>query len=139
MRCFAPFFALSALALIAAAGGRFELFRQAAAPTNERFVTRDITWSCGPDACQGTTQESRPLVLCQSLAKRAGRSTVSSSMAAHLRRRAREVQRCQPRRTRRRSQPNKLSPGGRPSLPLRGPLPFALAQQRAQSPILGTC
>jgi hypothetical protein len=44
-----------------------------AAPTSERFIARDITWNCGPDACQGATDESRPLVLCQSLAKRAGR------------------------------------------------------------------
>ena len=44
-----------------------------ATPTSERFIARDITWNCGPDACQGATNESRPLVLCQSLAKRAGR------------------------------------------------------------------
>jgi hypothetical protein len=44
-----------------------------AVPTSERFIARDITWNCGPDACQGATAESRPVVLCQSLAKRAGR------------------------------------------------------------------
>jgi hypothetical protein len=44
-----------------------------AVPTSERFIARDITWACGPDACQGATSESRPLVLCQSLAKRGGR------------------------------------------------------------------
>ncbi len=44
-----------------------------AVPTNDRFIARDITWRCGPAACQGSTQESRPAVLCQSLAKRAGR------------------------------------------------------------------
>ena len=43
-----------------------------AAPTSQRFITRDIVWTCGPDACQGATDESRPAVLCQSLAKRAG-------------------------------------------------------------------
>ena len=43
-----------------------------ATPISERFVARDITWACGPDACQGSTLESRPVVLCQSLAKRAG-------------------------------------------------------------------
>jgi hypothetical protein len=42
-------------------------------PTSGRFIARDITWNCGPDACQGATAESRPVVLCQSLAKRAGR------------------------------------------------------------------
>lgn len=44
-----------------------------AAPTSTRFIARDITWNCGAAACQGATDESRPLVLCQSLAKRAGR------------------------------------------------------------------
>ena len=44
-----------------------------AAPASGRFIARDITWNCGPDACQGATDESRPVVLCQSLAKRAGR------------------------------------------------------------------
>jgi hypothetical protein len=42
-------------------------------PTSERFIARDIVWTCGPAACLGATQESRPAVLCQSLAKRAGR------------------------------------------------------------------
>jgi hypothetical protein len=45
-----------------------------AAPVSEaRIVARDIVWNCGPDSCQGSTEESRPLVLCQSLAKKAGR------------------------------------------------------------------
>ena len=41
-----------------------------AIPTSERFIARDIIWNCGPAACQGATDESRPVVLCQSLAKR---------------------------------------------------------------------
>jgi hypothetical protein len=41
-------------------------------PTSGRFIARDITWNCGGAACQGATEESRPVVLCQSLAKRAG-------------------------------------------------------------------
>ena len=44
-----------------------------AAPATERIIARDINWACGADACQGATDESRPAVLCQSLAKRAGR------------------------------------------------------------------
>ena len=39
---------------------------------SKRIVARDISWSCGPAACQGATSESRPLVLCQGLAKKAG-------------------------------------------------------------------
>lgn len=43
--------------------------------TQARINAADISWSCGPDACQGSTEESRPLVLCQDLASRAGRLT----------------------------------------------------------------
>ena len=42
-------------------------------PVSQRIIARDISWSCGSDACQGATQESRPAVLCQGLAKRAGK------------------------------------------------------------------
>ena len=42
-------------------------------PTTERFIARDIVWNCGPAACQGATEQSRPAILCQSLAKHAGR------------------------------------------------------------------
>jgi hypothetical protein len=44
-----------------------------AAPVSEtRIVARDIVWTCGASACQGSTESSRPLVLCQSLARKAG-------------------------------------------------------------------
>jgi hypothetical protein len=43
------------------------------APAAKRLVAGGINWNCGPDACLGSTDESRPLVLCQGLAKRAGR------------------------------------------------------------------
>jgi hypothetical protein len=43
------------------------------APTSGRIVARDINWACGAGACQGATAESRPAVLCEALAKRAGR------------------------------------------------------------------
>ena len=65
--------AFSALALTATAAGASSYSAKPASPTSERFITRDITWNCAADGCQGATQESRPLVLCQSLAKRAGR------------------------------------------------------------------
>ena len=41
-------------------------------PDSARIIARDISWTCGPDACQGRTAESRPAILCQGLAKRAG-------------------------------------------------------------------
>jgi hypothetical protein len=44
-----------------------------ATPMNGRVIARDISWHCGAAACQGSTEESRPLVLCESLARRAGR------------------------------------------------------------------
>lgn len=45
-----------------------------AAPTGAtRIVARDIVWTCGPSACQGSTESSRPQVLCQSLARKAGK------------------------------------------------------------------
>lgn len=44
-----------------------------AAPTSERFIARDIVWACGSDACQGATEDSRPVVLCEGLARHAGR------------------------------------------------------------------
>jgi len=44
-----------------------------AAPTMQRIIARDISWQCGADGCQGATAESRPVVLCESLAKRAGK------------------------------------------------------------------
>jgi hypothetical protein len=65
--------ALAALAFTATAAGASSYSAKPATPLSDRFVTRDIVWSCGPAACQGSTEESRPLVLCQSLAKRAGR------------------------------------------------------------------
>jgi hypothetical protein len=64
---------LSAAALAVSPATAATYSAKLAVPTSERFIARDITWNCGPDACQGATNESRPLVLCQSLAKRGGR------------------------------------------------------------------
>lgn len=43
-----------------------------AAPVEGKIIGRDISWACGPAACSGNTDASRPVVLCQDLAKRAG-------------------------------------------------------------------
>jgi hypothetical protein len=64
---------LLGLALAAAPAGAATYSATLANPTTGRFIARDISWNCGPAACQGATEESRPAVLCQSLAKRAGR------------------------------------------------------------------
>ena len=64
---------LSAVAFAAAPVAASTYSAKPAVPTTERFIARDITWTCGPAACQGASEESRPAVLCQALAKRAGR------------------------------------------------------------------
>ena len=38
----------------------------------KRIVVRDIVWNCGPVDCTGATEDSRPLVLCQVLARKTG-------------------------------------------------------------------
>ena len=66
--------ALSATALVAAPAAAATYSAKPATPANgAKIVARDIVWKCGPDACVGSTANSRPLVLCQSLAKKAGR------------------------------------------------------------------
>lgn len=64
---------LTALALAAAPAAAANYSATLGMPASGRFITADITWNCGPAACQGATDESRPVVLCQSLAKHAGR------------------------------------------------------------------
>lgn len=66
--------ALSALALVAtpAAAANYTA-RPAAPPAESRIVVRDVLWACGPASCAGATANGRPLVVCQALAKKAGR------------------------------------------------------------------
>ena len=47
--------------------------KPAAAPTSAKIVGKDISWARVGDSYRGTTEASRPLILCQDLAKRAGR------------------------------------------------------------------
>lgn len=65
--------ALSAIAVLASPAAAASYSAKLAAPTTQRIIARDITWQCGADACQGSTAESRPVVLCESLAKRGGK------------------------------------------------------------------
>ena len=44
-----------------------------AAPAAAKIIGKDISWNCGANGCQGATETGRPLVICQDLAKRAGR------------------------------------------------------------------
>ena len=68
-----PFFALAALALSAAPAAAATYSATLSVPANGRFIARDISWDCTGASCRGATENSRPAVLCQSLAKRAGR------------------------------------------------------------------
>jgi hypothetical protein len=67
-----PALALCGLACLAAPVSASSYSARLAKPTTDRFIARDIVWTCGPAACQGSTEESRPAVLCESLARRAG-------------------------------------------------------------------
>jgi hypothetical protein len=95
-----PILALSAIALAAAPAAASSYSATPGAPASGRFVTRDIVWNCGPAACQGATDESRPLVLCQSLAKKVGRIDVfladGRSLAAEELNRCNAVAKAQP-------------------------------------------
>ena len=68
-----PALLVSALAIAATPAAAASYSAKLAAPTSGRIVARDINWACGADACQGVTQESRPSVLCQALAKKVGK------------------------------------------------------------------
>ena len=66
--------ALSAAALAASPAPAASYSAKPASPAKaERIAVRDLVWACGPELCTGSTRNSRPLVLCQGLAKRAGR------------------------------------------------------------------
>ena len=47
--------------------------KPATAQAPSRIIASNISWACGADACRASTEESRPAILCQGLAKRAGR------------------------------------------------------------------
>ncbi len=71
---FRPLLAIAAAGLTAAPLAAATYSATLAAPVSaDRYIAHDISWRCAATLCQGTTQTSRPVVLCQSLAKRAGR------------------------------------------------------------------
>ena len=67
-----PLFALAAIALAAspAAAATYSAKTSAPAPA-DRIAARDILWTCASGACTGSTLNSRPVVLCEGLAKKA--------------------------------------------------------------------
>ena len=72
MTRFAAIFTAAALIATPAMAGIYSA-KPLTAPAAHKIIGKDISWVCGADACQGSTNASRPLVLCQDLAKRAGR------------------------------------------------------------------
>ncbi len=72
-RIFAAAVVASTLVVPAIANAASYSARPVAPVTDKRIIARDISWSCGAAGCRGVTETSRPLVLCQGLAKQAGR------------------------------------------------------------------
>jgi len=66
-------FLFAALAVVASPAAAASYSARLAAPANGHIVAREINWACAGDSCQGATAESRPAVLCQALAKKAGK------------------------------------------------------------------
>jgi hypothetical protein len=64
---------IGTLAAIAAPATASSYSATLTAPASGHIVARDINWACAANSCQGATAESRPAVLCQALAKRAGK------------------------------------------------------------------
>jgi hypothetical protein len=68
-----PLLTISALLIAAAPAAASTYSATLTTPTNERIIARDIVWNCGSGTCQGATDESRPAVICQSLARHSGK------------------------------------------------------------------
>ncbi len=68
----APMLAIAALIAAPAAASTYTA-KPAVQPATARIIARDISWNCTAAACLGSTRESRPAILCEGLAKRAGR------------------------------------------------------------------
>ena len=66
------FVILSALLVTAPAGAATYSAKTLKPAADSRIIARDIVWNRTADGYQGRTDQSRPAVLCQSLAKKAG-------------------------------------------------------------------
>lgn len=66
--------ALLSIALAPAAASAANYAAKPASPVAAaKIIARDVSWACGAAGCRATTDSSRPVVLCQGLAKKAGR------------------------------------------------------------------
>jgi hypothetical protein len=67
----AAFIAVAALAAPAVAGTYSA--KPAATPAAGKIIGKDISWNCTAGSCRGSTEASRPVIICEDLAKRTGR------------------------------------------------------------------
>ena len=65
--------ALAVAALAAAPAFATNYSAKPTVPATAKVVARDVVWACGPAACQGSSQDGRPAIVCQSLVKKVGR------------------------------------------------------------------
>jgi hypothetical protein len=72
MTRFAAIFTAAAFLAAPAVAGSYSA-KPFTAPATAKIIGKDISWTCNSGSCRGSTDASRPLVLCQDLAKRAGR------------------------------------------------------------------
>lgn len=70
---FRPLLALTAALAAAPAAGAVYSATPVAAPAGAQVVARDVVWACGSESCAGVTNNGRPIVVCQALAKKTGR------------------------------------------------------------------
>lgn len=68
----AAFIAAATFAAVPALAASYSA-KPVAAPAETKIIGKDISWTCSADGCSGSTEASRPIILCQDLAKRAGR------------------------------------------------------------------
>ncbi len=66
-------FVISALFVTAAPAAAAVYSAKPAVASPAKIAARDILWKCADGTCSGSTPNSRPVVLCQGLAKKAGR------------------------------------------------------------------
>jgi len=72
MTRFAALIAASVLAAAPAAAATYSA-RPIAAPAQTKIIGKDISWNFADGSFRGATDASRPQIICQDLAKRAGR------------------------------------------------------------------
>ena len=88
-----PILGLAAFVLVASPASAATYSAKTSTPApSDRIAARDILWTCGSGTCTGSTLNSRPVVLCQGLAKEAGQIESFAVDGRELS--AAELQRC---------------------------------------------